>query len=60
MYIHWSECRLGTLKYLRSYSNRLALSHLSSDGALDQTVRISLWRIDFGVLAGILETVMPA
>jgi hypothetical protein len=38
----------------------LELWLVSRDGALDKTVRVGLRSIDLGVLAGVLETLMPA
>jgi hypothetical protein len=33
---------------------------LPGDGALDEPVRVGLRRIDFGVFASVLETLVPA
>lgn len=37
----------------------LRLETLARNGALDEAVRVGLGSVDLGVLAGVLETLMP-
>jgi hypothetical protein len=54
------SCTLNTQRLSIHPCLQLSLGTLARNGALNQTVRVGLWRIDFRVLSCVLQTVMPA
>ena len=63
--VHYHNLNFGRLKLARPAVSihpclQLSLATLARNCALDQTVRVGLWRIHFRVLPRILQTMMPA